>query len=99
MQDRLRALLLESLARCSDPLCLDLDPPAAALRSSNSLFLRPLSLADAAELAADLKRAASLDPTLDEPQSGTLDFDRSRFQINCCPQFVGEIITLHRLDL
>jgi hypothetical protein len=98
MQGHLRALLLESLARCSDPLCLDLDSEQAVLRSSNSLFLRRLPDTEAAALSAELKRAAGLDPALDEPQSGTLVIERDRYQINCCPQLDGEIVTLYRLD-
>lgn len=97
MQHRLHALLLESLAQCPGPLCLDLGE--GALRSSNSLFRQPLSFAEATDLATDLKRAAALDPALDRPQSGTLEIDRHRYQVNCCPQMgSGEIIVLHRLD-
>jgi hypothetical protein len=96
MQDHLRALLLESLAQCPGPLCLDLGEDA--LRSSNSQFLQRLSWTDAADLAADLKRAAGLDPALERPQSGTFVIGTGRFQINCCPQTgSGEIIILHRL--
>ncbi|MDZ7651528.1 MAG: hypothetical protein U5L03_02610 [Burkholderiaceae bacterium] len=98
MGDPMLSLLHGALGECDSPLCLDIEPPEAMLRSSNSLFLRRLPLEDAIGLAAALKRAAALDPSQDEPQSGKIVIDGCDFAIHCCPQLTGEVITLHRLD-
>jgi hypothetical protein len=97
MDDPILSLLDDVLDKCDSPLCLDIEPPDAMLRSSNSLFLRRLPLDDAIDLAAALKRAAALDPAQAEPQSGKVVIEGYDYAIHCCPQLTGEVIMLHRL--
>jgi hypothetical protein len=98
MNDPILSLLNGVLGECDSPLCLDIEPPEAMLRSSSSDFLRRLPLDDAIDLAAALKRAATLDPAQAEPQSGKVVIEGRGYAIHCCPQVDGEIITLHRLN-
>ncbi len=84
----------------ADPLCIEIDylsKPSACLRSSNSRVLLPLEESEALDLIRYLFRGTSLDPSLRVPGSTLLQLGQTVFQLNCCPQYAGVIVTLRRM--
>jgi hypothetical protein len=100
MANKLHALQL-ALRDGPNPLCIDLFDRSAEghLRSSNSGYLRRLPSEDAEALALLVKELAGLDASAPpRAQSGTFRLENEQFTVNCCPQFNGEILVVHRTE-
>ena len=85
----------------ADPLCIEIDylgKPSACLRSSNSRVLLPIEESEALDLLGYLFRGTSLDPSFQVPGSTLLQLGQTVFKLNCCPQYAGVIVTLHRMS-